>query len=97
MVIFTGIFIYGIGGCFYYVFGLPYGDDNSSKEDGPMQFGIIWVSRLLGPAMGFFLGGFWPVLGLAFSAHRCFGRVKPVQSGSCVCLRTTAYRPIRKT
>ena len=55
-VIFLGIFLYGIGSCFYYVFGLPYGDDNSSKEDGPMQFGVIWAARLLGPSIGYALG-----------------------------------------
>ncbi len=54
--IFSGIFIVGIGGSFYYVFGLPYGDDNSKKDEGPMTLGIIWASRLLGPALGYLLG-----------------------------------------
>ncbi len=55
-VIFAGTFVTGLGGCFYYCLGVPYADDNISKNNGPLMLGIVWASRLLGPAIGFVLG-----------------------------------------
>jgi len=55
-IIFFGVFLMGLGGAFYYVFGLPYTDDNSKKDQGPMLIAIIWASRLAGPAVGYALG-----------------------------------------
>ncbi len=56
IITFCGMFIAGIGSSFYYIVGLPYGDDNTKKDDSPMMIAIIWASRLLGPALGFMLG-----------------------------------------
>ena len=37
--IFVGFFISGIGTSFYYSFGVPYLDDNVSKENSPFLLG----------------------------------------------------------
>ena len=55
--IFVGIFLTGVGSCFYYTFGLPYLDDNTSHENAPMWLGFIFVFKLIGPTMGYLLAG----------------------------------------
>jgi hypothetical protein len=37
--IFVGFFISGIGTSFYYSFGVPYLDDNVSKDNSPFALG----------------------------------------------------------
>lgn len=54
--IFVGFFISGIGTSFYYSFGVPYLDDNVSKDNSPLALGIMSAARTMGPAMGFLLG-----------------------------------------
>ena len=56
--IFFGIFFFGIGGAFFHSFGIPYIDDNVSKDKSPAYLGLIYGSRTLGPALGALLGNF---------------------------------------
>ena len=49
------MFIYGIGGTFYNVLGIPYGDDNTEKDNGPFMLGIMWGSKFFGPLFGYLL------------------------------------------
>ncbi len=53
---FTGNFVVGFGTNFLYAFGYPYGDDNINKGHSPFMIGLLWASRLLGPALGYLLG-----------------------------------------
>jgi hypothetical protein len=39
LTIFVGFFISGIGTSFYYSFGVPYLDDNVSKDNSPFMLG----------------------------------------------------------
>ena len=55
-IIFLGFFISGIGTSFFYSFGVPYIDDNVSKENSPMALSIVMAGRTLGPALGYLLG-----------------------------------------
>jgi hypothetical protein len=47
--IFVGFFISGIGTSFYYSFGVPYLDDNVSKDNSPFALGknllSLWAVR----------------------------------------------------
>ena len=54
--IFVGFFISGIGTSFFYSFGIPYIDDNVSKQNSPMALSFIMAGRVLGPALGYLLG-----------------------------------------
>ena len=56
--IFIGFFISGIGSSFFHSFGIPYMDDNMSKNKSPAYLGVIYGSRTLGPALGALLGNF---------------------------------------
>ena len=55
-VIFIGFFIMGIGTSFFYSFGIPYLDDNTSKNSSPAVLGLVLGARTLGPGLGFMLG-----------------------------------------
>jgi len=54
--IFFGYFITGIGSSFFYSFGIPYIDDNVSKQSSPLVLSFILAGRTLGPSFGFLLG-----------------------------------------
>ena len=54
--IFLGILIFGIGASVFHSFGVPYIDDNVSKDKSPAYLGIIYGTRTLGPALGAVLG-----------------------------------------
>ena len=56
--IFFGFFVSGIGSSFFHSFGIPYIDDNTSKNQSPIILGLIYGSRTLGPGLGSILGGF---------------------------------------
>lgn len=56
--IFLGFFISGIGSSFFHSFGIPYIDDNISKNKSPAFLGLVYGSRTLGPALGALLGNF---------------------------------------
>jgi MFS family permease len=51
-IIFLGFFITGIGSSFFYSFGIPYIDDNVSKDSSPAVLGLVLGSRTLGPGLG---------------------------------------------
>lgn len=55
--IFLGFFISGIGTSFFYSFGVPYIDDNVSKNNSPMALSVVMAGRTIGPALGYVLGG----------------------------------------
>ena len=55
--IFFGIFLTGVGNCFYYTFGLTYLDDNMSHERAPIWLALIFVFKLFGPGFGYMLAG----------------------------------------
>jgi hypothetical protein len=55
--IFLGFFISGIGTSFFYSFGLPYIDDNISKNSSPVVLSVVMAGRTVGPALGYILGG----------------------------------------
>ena len=57
VVIFFGIFSFGIGVSFYYSFGVPYVDDNTEKIQSPLLLSIIMSAKTLGPSLGYALGG----------------------------------------
>ena len=61
--IFVGFFISGIGTSFFYSFGIPYIDDNVSKQNSPMALSFIMAGRVLGPALGYLLGSAAPKAG----------------------------------
>ena len=54
--IFFGFFISGIGSSFYNSFGIPYIDDNTSKNRSPLFLGLIYGTKTLGPGLGSLLG-----------------------------------------
>jgi len=56
-VIFLGFFISGIGTSFFYSFGVPYIDDNISKNSSPVVLSVVMAGRTIGPALGYVLGG----------------------------------------
>jgi len=56
-VIFLGFFISGIGTSFFYSFGVPYIDDNVSKNSSPVVLSVVMAGRTIGPALGYILGG----------------------------------------
>ena len=56
-VIFLGFFISGIGTSFFYSFGVPYIDDNVSKNSSPVALSVVMAGRTIGPALGYILGG----------------------------------------
>jgi len=56
VIIFVGFFITGIGSSFFYSFGIPYMDDNVSKDSSPNVLGVVLGSRTLGPGLGYLLG-----------------------------------------
>ncbi len=58
VVIFSGIFLVGVGVSFYYSFGIPYVDDNSGKTQSPFLLSVVTSARTLGPSLGYLLGGF---------------------------------------
>jgi len=58
VIIFAGFFITGIGSSFFYSFGIPYMDDNVSKDASPAVLGIVLGTRTLGPGLGYLLGSF---------------------------------------
>jgi len=58
VIIFVGFFITGIGTSFFYSFGIPYIDDNVSKDSSPAVLGIVLGTRTLGPGLGYLLGSF---------------------------------------
>lgn len=55
-IIFTGIFLVGIGSTGIYSFGLPFLDDSAGKENSPYSLTFAMVCRTLGPGLGFLLG-----------------------------------------
>eukprot|EP00092_Neocalanus_flemingeri_P019109 GFUD01020699.1.p1 GENE.GFUD01020699.1~~GFUD01020699.1.p1 ORF type:complete len:655 (+),score=122.20 GFUD01020699.1:219-2183(+) len=55
--IFSGFFITGIGSSFFTSFGIPYIDDNVSKENSPLALSFVMASKMLGPTFGAILGG----------------------------------------
>merc|ERR1711970_726622 len=57
-IIFVGFFVSGIGSSFFHSFGIPYIDDNVSKDSSPAVLGIVLGSRNLGPGLGYVLGSF---------------------------------------
>ena len=56
VLVFVGFFISGIGSSFFHSFGIPYIDDNISKNQSPAFLGLIYASRTLGPGLGSILG-----------------------------------------
>ena len=56
IVIFIGIFLFGISISFYFSFGIPYADDNTNRTNSPFMLSIIMSSRLVGPTLGYLLG-----------------------------------------
>jgi len=55
--VFIGIGLTGIGNCLFYSFGVVYLDDNSGKENSPFMLGLTFTFRLIGPTLGYLLGG----------------------------------------
>ena len=58
VIIFVGFFITGIGSSFFYSFGIPYIDDNVSKDSSPAALWIVLGTRTLGLGLGYRLGSF---------------------------------------
>ena len=56
--IFIGFFISGIGSSFFHSFGIPYMDDNTTKNKSPLLLGLVYGTRTLGPGLGSILGGY---------------------------------------
>jgi len=56
VIVFLGIALTGIGNSLFYVFGMVYLDDNSSKRNSPFLLSLTFVFRLIGPTLGFMLG-----------------------------------------
>ena len=54
--IFIGFFISGIGSSFFHSFGIPYMDDNTTKNKSPLLLGLVYGTRTLGPGLGSILG-----------------------------------------
>ena len=58
VIIFIGIFTVGMGSTGIFSFGIPYVDDNSSKENSPVTLSFAMASRIAGPTLGYILGSF---------------------------------------
>ena len=52
---FIGVLLTGIGNCAFYTFGVAYLDDNTSHNNSPFMFSIIYCFRLVGPTLGIVL------------------------------------------
>lgn len=56
IILFISQFFVGVSISSYYSIGIIYLDDNISKKETPLYYGISMIVRVLGPVMGFFLG-----------------------------------------
>uniref|UniRef100_A0A0K0DU20 Solute carrier organic anion transporter family member n=1 Tax=Strongyloides stercoralis TaxID=6248 RepID=A0A0K0DU20_STRER len=56
VLIFSGLFILGIGRTVPFSLGLPLMDDNVKKKNLPLYFAIMFLIRVLGPSLAFALG-----------------------------------------
>uniref|UniRef100_A0A0N4ZRF6 Solute carrier organic anion transporter family member n=1 Tax=Parastrongyloides trichosuri TaxID=131310 RepID=A0A0N4ZRF6_PARTI len=56
ILIFSGLFILGIGRTVPFSLGLPLMDDNVKKKNLPVYFAIMFLIRVLGPSLAFALG-----------------------------------------
>lgn len=56
ILIFLSQFILGIGNTLYYALGQTYLDDNTKKTNTPLMLAYAMALRMIGPAIGFFLG-----------------------------------------
>uniref|UniRef100_A0A0N5BRL5 Solute carrier organic anion transporter family member n=1 Tax=Strongyloides papillosus TaxID=174720 RepID=A0A0N5BRL5_STREA len=56
VLIFSGLFILGIGRTVPFSLGLPLMDDNVKKKNLPVYFAIMFLIRVLGPSLAFTLG-----------------------------------------
>ena len=45
MLVFFGVVLTGVGNCCYYMFGVPYLDDNTKHENAPFMLGAIYTFR----------------------------------------------------
>ncbi len=57
-IIFFGIFLNGIGNSLFFVFGVPYMDDNTKKSNSPFQMSLMVAARVVGPSIGYLLGSY---------------------------------------
>ena len=45
MLVFFGVVLTGVGNCCYYMFGVPYLDDNTKHENAPFMLGAVYTFR----------------------------------------------------
>uniref|UniRef100_A0A3B5KR34 Solute carrier organic anion transporter family member n=1 Tax=Xiphophorus couchianus TaxID=32473 RepID=A0A3B5KR34_9TELE len=54
-----GQFLHGIGATPLYTLGVTYLDENVSSNYGPVYMGIFYTAAIVGPAVGYLLGGYF--------------------------------------
>jgi len=57
IIMFMGVALTGVGGSLYWCFGIVYLDDNMGKANSPFMLSLTFTARLVGPTLGFLLGG----------------------------------------
>jgi len=57
IIMFSGVALTGVGGSLYWCFGMVYLDDNMGKANSPFMLSLTFTARLVGPTLGFLLGG----------------------------------------
>ena len=45
LLVFFGVVLTGVGNCCYYMFGVPYLDDNTKHENAPFMLGAVYTFR----------------------------------------------------
>ena len=57
-VIFVGQVLFGLVNALFWIFGMTYADDNTSRANSPFQVALSMAGRVAGPTLGYFLGAF---------------------------------------
>ena len=55
-VIFFGQVLFGIVNALFWIFGMTYADDNTTRANSPVQVALSMAGRVTGPTLGYFLG-----------------------------------------
>ena len=55
-VIFFGQVLFGLVNALFWIFGMTYADDNTTRANSPFQVALSMAGRVAGPTLGYFLG-----------------------------------------
>ena len=55
-IIFFGQVLFGLVNALFWIFGMTYADDNTTRANSPFQVALSMAGRVTGPTLGYFLG-----------------------------------------